>query len=152
MAYHSTGGKGGGEVRISATTSFNLDGSLLANGGAGWGWNAGGGSGGSIFVDCFKFTGTTNSVMSAKGNDFSGDMAGSSGGGRIAVWYKILPADRVRLLSGSMESVQVSETYDGFLGEADVTPGTKLRAGFVAASPGTVVFLTKDIPTLMLIR
>ncbi|OAY65947.1 hypothetical protein ACMD2_10227 [Ananas comosus] len=72
------GGDGGGRVMLKVDKSLLIDGSILAEGGAG-GLNGGGGSGGSIIIHAFKLTG--NGTISAAG----GNGWGGGGGGRISV-------------------------------------------------------------------
>ena len=139
MAFHSTAGAGGGVVRILARGNVNLQGSLLANGEPGWGWNAGGGAGGTLLVDCDGFAGAATGVLSANGAKGSGDLSGSGGGGRIAVWYGGAASERDRILAGDMAHVALSSAYEGFVGTVSVTNGVNVKG---AAQPGTAVFLT----------
>jgi FlgD Ig-like domain len=67
-----------------------VDGSILANGGNGSGYNAesGGGSGGSIWLEVGSLTGTGKiESRGGDGLDFAGGGSGSGGGGRIAIYY-----------------------------------------------------------------
>ena len=152
MAYHSTGGWGGGEVRIRASGDVNLAGSLLANGGTGWGWNAGGGAGGSIWLECRKFAGASTAVFSANGGKGSGDSSGSGGGGRIAVWHGVSEEERPALMNGDWSNAVVADTHDDYAGTLTVLKGPDIRN--FAASPGTVVFLTVPPPpaTIFIVR
>ncbi|MEM4722025.1 MAG: Ig-like domain-containing protein, partial [Candidatus Methanomethylicaceae archaeon] len=83
------GGHGGGLVRIRATEGVVVNGSIRADGGTGAGWQAGSGSGGSIFIETSLLTGTGTISANGGANEVGG------GGGRIAVFYDYLgdPAD-----------------------------------------------------------
>ena len=69
---------GGGIIRITVGNDFDLDGLLEASGSNGNpGTNAGGGSGGSIYITSFNFTGH------GKINVDGGNGTGSGGGGAV---------------------------------------------------------------------
>jgi hypothetical protein len=87
-ATHSGGGSGGGLIRIIASDSVLMDGSLLANGQDTASYAASG-SGGGICVSCRTFEGT-GTLSAIGGNDLQGWYnrgGGGGGGGRIAVVY-----------------------------------------------------------------
>ncbi len=138
MAFHSLAGAGGGVVRIQARGDISLQGSLLANGEPGWGWNSGGGAGGAILVDCDGFAGAATASLSANGGKGSGDLSGSGGGGRIAVWCGGAAAERERILSGDMTRVALSSSWDTYIGTTSVTNGVNVKG---VALPGTAVFV-----------
>ncbi|XP_025012285.2 uncharacterized protein LOC8265115 isoform X1 [Ricinus communis] len=72
------GGDGGGRIGFDVTSSIEVGGTLLADGGDG-GIKGGGGSGGSIHIKAHRMTG--NGKLSASGgNGFAG-----GGGGRVAI-------------------------------------------------------------------
>ena len=50
----------GGVIELKATTSVTLDGKLLATGNIGYGPRAGGGAGGSVWIDTAEFYGAGN--------------------------------------------------------------------------------------------
>jgi hypothetical protein len=79
--------RGGGAVKISVSGTMNLEGNILARGGAGYGGGYGGGSaGGSVWITTENLTGS--GLISADGGN--GDDAlrsGSGSGGRIALYY-----------------------------------------------------------------
>ena len=81
------GGHGGGAVRILATGTVRLDGTILANGGDYWGTYGGGGSGGSIYITANTFAGTSGVLRAdgGNGNLNNTDQVGGGGGGRIAL-------------------------------------------------------------------
>lgn len=76
---------GGGAVRIQATGTVTVNGTITANGGIGDDNHGGGGSGGGIYISCAAFAGTNGVVMADGGlRSYTG---GGGGGGRIAVNY-----------------------------------------------------------------
>ena len=79
-------GRGGGAVRIESAGSVLVNGSILANGGNGFGNHGGGGAGGTISIGCTTFRGT-NGVISAIGGNGNNVNGGGGGGGRISVRY-----------------------------------------------------------------
>ena len=83
QAYGSSGGYGGGLIRIDADQAMAIAGSVTANGQNGSS-RAGGGSGGGVYLRARVFDGGSNCVLSAEGGN-PGSWAGSGGGGRIAV-------------------------------------------------------------------
>jgi hypothetical protein len=102
------GGRGGGVVRLVVGDTLTVDGLISANavnytlGSGNPGYASGGGSGGSIYLTCATFSGTTSGLIRAEGS--SGDPsdtisggAGNGAGGRIAVYYSgLAPAHAVR--------------------------------------------------------
>ena len=88
LAYY--GGAGGGVVRVEATKSVRVDGTINANANPGYA-EGGGGAGGSIYIRCKRFYGGPAGVLMAKGGDTgTGSTQGGSGaGGRIAVWRSL---------------------------------------------------------------
>ncbi len=75
------GGAGGGLVRIQAVNQVTVNGLISANGQTAY--YTGAGSGGGIFVQCWKFSGTSG-ILSANGGVTTGG-GGGGGGGRIGV-------------------------------------------------------------------
>jgi hypothetical protein len=75
-------GSGGGIIRIIVGNNFLLDGLLEAGGAHGYGSAAGGGSGGSIYIKAFNFTG--HGDINTDGGNGTGAGGGGSGG-RIAL-------------------------------------------------------------------
>ncbi|MDD5706581.1 MAG: hypothetical protein PHR35_11695, partial [Kiritimatiellae bacterium] len=115
----SYAGAGGGVIRIEADATVNLNGALTANGLDAGSGSEGGGSGGSIYVRCHRFSGTSaGAVIAAKGGNGSATSAQGSagGGGRIAVW----------------------RVYDSYAGTAPSANGGTCSAG--TAGDGTVVW------------
>ena len=100
------GGKGGGLIRIIAST-LELEGALECNGGDGIS-GAGGGSGGSIHLDITRsYTG--GGSLSSNGGKGHGS-AGSGSGGRIAVHVKTKSAfyGKLEALGGIGATIQTS--------------------------------------------
>jgi hypothetical protein len=83
---NAAGGNGGGRITLVATDAMIVDGSILANGGTGNGYQAGSGSGGSIHMTTASLSGS--GVIRANGGAY--EVGG--GGGRIAVYYNDISA------------------------------------------------------------
>jgi uncharacterized protein DUF11 len=82
------GGRGGGLIRIECSGTATIDGAILANGVNGYLqsiFNAGGGSGGSIYITTGTFAGS--GIISAGGGYGDPDWSGGGAGGRIAIYY-----------------------------------------------------------------
>lgn len=87
------GGAGGGIIRLIATQSIAIVGSLTADGAAGstngFAYSGGGGAGGSIYLKAPALTGPATAKLSAQGGNggkgVSVNAAGAGGGGRIAL-------------------------------------------------------------------
>lgn len=90
VAYTTTPGKpGGGAVRIVASGTVTVNGTITASAQRDHGDLCGSGSGGSIFISCRRFAGTNGWIL-AQGGGKGGTYwayGGSGGGGRIAIWY-----------------------------------------------------------------
>lgn len=81
---NSDGGKAGGIISVNIGDELFLDGTIDVNGqNAGQGSNAGGASGGSIWISTGRFTG--HGKISADGGDGDGTLSGGGSGGRIAL-------------------------------------------------------------------
>lgn len=86
-AMHGNGGAGGGIVRIQASGTITVNGSIRANGGVGRDANSSG-AGGSIFLTCARFVGAQGLVQAAGGSGHSfrqNNNPMNGGGGRISV-------------------------------------------------------------------
>jgi uncharacterized repeat protein (TIGR01451 family) len=92
--YPSTGGPGGGAIKLTVSDTLTVNGRISANGMAGdWlgiGGANGGGSGGSIYIVANTVSGSGS--VAADGGDSGpwggGCAGGGGGGGRIAVYYR----------------------------------------------------------------
>lgn len=84
-----TAGHGGGIVRINATGTVRVEGSILANAGPGTGqWARGPGSGGSVYITCQTYQGGgLIQAFGGNGDTAAGSYMPGGGGGRIAVVY-----------------------------------------------------------------
>jgi len=78
------GAQGGGALRVSVGGTFNVDGTISANGNFGWSEDSGGGAGGSVWLSANTLTGLGN--ISAAGGDGELLGGGGGGGGRIAIY------------------------------------------------------------------
>jgi len=87
------GGHGGGAVRIAASGTVTIYGLLSADGGNS-DHASGGGAGGSIWISCGTFAGSSNGLIRARGgtcSDTGTDPSGGGGaGGRLALTYSSL--------------------------------------------------------------
>ncbi|RLC36193.1 hypothetical protein DRH27_05590, partial [Candidatus Falkowbacteria bacterium] len=86
---YSNGGEGGGAVKLVITGTTTIFGTVIADGSVGRGWQGGGGSGGSIYINTATLEGAgTITVNGGNGsNDNTAVGNGGGGGGRIAVYY-----------------------------------------------------------------
>ena len=120
------GGRGGSVVRVEASDTIQVDGSILAEG-SGQGVSVvsiSGGSGGSIYLICSNaFTGS--GMLSAKGGNGDNQTTYGGGGGRIAVWsrYNLSALSSANVTGGLHNS-----SYDGKNG----APGTLVWGQFPA--------------------
>jgi hypothetical protein len=75
-------------VAVEASKTVTLNGLMTADGARPADYVAGCGSGGSIYIRCKTFAGTSAGVLRANGGDNPGSVnyGGGGGGGRIAVW------------------------------------------------------------------
>jgi hypothetical protein len=82
--YPAAGSEGGGAIRLVVAGTVELNGLISASGATGWQDDAGGGSGGSIWISTRRFTGDgTLAAIGGDGDFFGG---GGGGGGRIAIY------------------------------------------------------------------
>ncbi len=88
--YATAPGHGGGAVRIAASGTVMIEGTVTANGSGSTGTGGGGGSGGAIFITCNRFGGSSNGLLQANGGGGFPVYGGGGGGGRIAVHYASL--------------------------------------------------------------
>ncbi len=86
----AAGGAGGGSIRVVATGTLTVNGTISANGvngGNANGNNGGGGSGGSIYLTAGTLAGS-GTVTAIGGNGVNAwGTSGNAGGGRIAMYY-----------------------------------------------------------------
>lgn len=141
------GANGGGQIRIEASGNMVVNGVVSANGvPSGDTIYAGGGSGGSIYLQVKTFSGAATGRLWAKGAN-SGGWSGSGGGGRIAIWCcgAPMPAEtRQRVLAGLPGyKVTITNSPFSFLGQVSVTNGT---AGLNLGGPGSTFYLLYTPP------
>ena len=118
----SSGGSGGGLIRLEVGQALDLDGTLMANGRGSVPASQGGtGAGGGINVRCRFLTGA--GLMEANGG--SGYRGGSGGGGRIAI---------------------ASLYHGGFTGSTSVDPGTNQPGQGGHGATGTVAWVQLSFP------
>lgn len=139
--YFPVGGSGGGAVRVHASGTVNLRGTISANGSDSFAANyGGGGSGGAVYLTCGVLASHPAAALRANGGDATVN-AGAGGGGRIAVWQAASDTVRAKFLAGQpVHSLIVTNDFSGyFAGAVTVANGT----GYVSASPpqpGTAFF------------
>ncbi len=120
--YGYRGGNGGGRVQIDAGERVVVNGAIRADGGAGGGYDAGSGSGGSIRIDTSLLMGTGAITATGGGNE-----VGASGG-RIVVTF-----DHLGPAGADLEETRAITAYGGH--------GNKTWG-----SSGTVLFRRHDQP------
>ncbi len=93
----SSGGNGGGRITLQISGALTLNGNILANGGPGGGFNAGGGSGGSVLIQAGNLSGSGLVRANGGGTEVGG------GGGRVAIYHNVLslPTNNVTASGGS---------------------------------------------------
>ncbi len=105
--------RGGGAIRVTVEGTLTINGDITANGITSDWEAAGGGSGGSIWIEAGTLSGT--GAISANGGDTIGSGSGGGGGGRIAIYY---------------------DTWD-FSGSVSVEGGS---GGYEAGGTGTIYY------------
>ena len=120
------GGFGGGLVRIEATNSVTISGTIMANGG-----NAvlntgrgGGGAGGGVTIGCRVLAGT-NGLISANAGERA-DNGGPGGSGRIAIRFDPVaqaaaPKPRIALSVKRSTTFQTTSLYYSDIGSLSIT-------------------------------
>lgn len=143
---------GGGVFRLCCKGKAVVNGTIdMSAGVQDWsytyGYYRGGGSGGSILIDCRKFEGGASAVLKADGASVhakSGNEA-AGGGGRIAIWRGLVKPVETLI----RESTAAMETpFETFLGTVSAANGTD-KVGtaevgtirFITVSGGMVIFL-----------
>ncbi len=151
----AAGGTGGGAIRLDVADAFVFDGAITVNGGNGDGNNfrSGGGSGGSIFINCQEFSGTATAAVlqAAGGNGAKGNtgsyQSGGGGGGRISVAIGLSPAAIENLVQGlEVPGLNAYSNHAAYLGSVSVTNGVGYTDGPPnGAESGTWQFLTTNL-------
>jgi len=158
-------GTGGGSIRIEASGTVTLNGTLTANGKPPKKFdfietNGGGGAGGAIFVRCNSFGGGVSGELSAAGTiagPAGSNSSGAGGGGRIAIWHgAVKEADATVLAAdGFVANSVITNAHVGFLGSVSATNGINTLYPARSGEPGTIVFVTVEYgatATLLLLR
>lgn len=137
----SGGGAGGGTIWLRTSEAVTVNGTLTANGSSS---GMGGAAGGSIFIDCRSLDGSGALRADGGSSTDSSLRTGGGGGGRIAVWTRVTPAARERILRNDTRGVILLEALETFSGTTSVTNGAGHNSGIPEeySQPGTVVFLT----------
>ncbi len=104
----SPGGDGGGAFHCTVGGTFTLDGVADADGFLGSNLEAGGGAGGSLWIEAGVLTGT--GTIRANGGSANATYAGAGGGGRIAVYTG------TDTFTGTMSACGGSGRHDGGAG------------------------------------
>ncbi len=127
-------GDGGGAVRIEASGSVTVKGSITANGGNHkQTYEGAGGSGGAIFISCKSFGGSgALRANGGIGQNTGTRRYGGGGGGRIAVWVAVPDSLHDEVASGDTRRVDVASIWPTFEGSVTVAGG----AGYVNTDPG----------------
>ena len=117
------GGQGGGMLFIKVANLLVIDGEIRSNGGDGKAISGGGGSGGSVLIDTFKFRGMGN-ITANGGSSFENGVGSAGAGGRIAIYLQ--------------ENVTYWGTYQCHGGYANEDIGTE------SGGPGTVYIYHRE--------
>lgn len=144
-------GDGGGAVRIEATGTVTIDGTIDADG-QGTIIHGGAGSGGGIFISCAQFQGAATGQITANGANSkyysASQYGGGGGGGRIAIAVGINATDVQKLINNqTVTNLFIYDQHATYSGSTSVTNGTALSSpggidiGY-GGDPGTVRFLT----------
>ncbi len=102
------GGAGAGAVKLVASGTLTLNGSITADGNSGTGCRGGGGSGGAVWLDAGTLAGA--GTITADGGIASTE-GGGGGGGRVAIYYTtdsstIISGDKIQAYGGSQAWVR----------------------------------------------
>jgi hypothetical protein len=124
-AFFYSGGSGGGLIKLNASSTLTLNGTITADGKYGIGQNAlssGGGSGGAINLYGGSIVGSPQS-LTATGGSINGavfdDNSGGGGGGCVFLDYdvsNILVQGDANVSGGLSQDLGVTNTYDGETG------------------------------------
>jgi len=117
------GGYGGSAIRIQASGTVTVNGSILADGQNGYeraDIHASGGSGGSIYITCNRLEGSPTGLIRANGGNVGWNGFGGSGG-RVAVIYNTVaqagynPGVRLHVAGGVHAGTRRQTACDGSL-------------------------------------
>ena len=134
----SSGGAGGGAMRLLVSDTLRLDGQISANGLQGNGWRAGGGSGGSIYVTTGTLTGSGR--FQANGGPGMSQYDGGGGGGRIAVYFSDDTGFVDHTLSTASGAGAGAAGTVGFIDESLADGHLHVYTAFAATPSGSLTF------------
>lgn len=150
---------GGGVVHVKADTYIIVDGTVSADGESRTGSWMAGGSGGSILLQCRRFSGGETGLLSAcggNGTSASNKSIGGGGGGRIAVWTgkPWQQNSKIKNCTIREEPFLAQNANEKFLGTVKVDGGvdtTNPENDALKGEPGTIRFVDyTGIPGLMI--
>lgn len=164
----SYGGRGGGCVYVVAKEGLVVDGTIEANGEAGYaatwdnlGSGCSAGSGGTIYLEGRTFSGADTGLLSACGGSPAETYRNSTpgGGGRIAVWTGVPYVPPVSRSRRHVQSTPWVTGSDGYAGSYTAAGGTSsyqqtiaLDADAIQGKVGSVAFVNLDpVQGLMLL-
>ena len=115
---------GGGVIRVEATGTVRLDGTLTAKGAAGqWYRATGGGAGGTVYISANKVTANGGGVCVAGGAASNGtDSMTAGGGGRIAIHYDTAAQQSEDIVALTLDAAPGAVA--GSYRDIKATPGT----------------------------
>lgn len=112
----ASGRDGGGSVRIEATETVTVNGTISAKGGSAGAYGSGG-SGGAVWITCNIFAGTNGLISADGGNANVINTSGGGGGGRVAVIYNPVAQAAAPLISVKFSTrAGKGTTYKGYSG------------------------------------
>jgi hypothetical protein len=142
-SFEGSCGAGGGAIRIQASGSVTVNGTISASGADGGNNHGAGGSGGAVYITCLTFTGAGGKIYADGG--LGPGAGGSGGGGRIAVIYDtnaqagVSPAPNVLFSAmdrvGTRGPVTRSEPGTVYLSDGRFFPSQVMKASCMLLSP-----------------
>ncbi|MFA5401809.1 MAG: DUF2341 domain-containing protein, partial [Dehalococcoidia bacterium] len=109
------GGAGGGAIKLVATGTVTVNGSITANGvdGTSAAGSGGAGSGGSILITCADFAGTGSITANGGNGGSTASAGGGAGGGRIKIYYTGTNTSSLSALTAAAGSNGSGSAADG---------------------------------------
>lgn len=134
------GGYGGGAMKIIVSGTLSIAGTLSANGTDGtMGYSAGGGSGGSIWIDTNVLTGA--GAIRANGGSYGSGGGGAGGGGRI--YYAYTTNSFTGTITATKGNGYNNNGANGTINSGVVSAATKL---VFSTQPSSAVRKSEDFP------